>query len=38
MVLAKKLPPTHRVILVERNSHFNREYAVPHGREADTMR
>lgn len=24
MVLARKLPPTHRVILIERNTHFNR--------------
>ena len=25
-VLAARLPPTHRVILIERNSHFNREF------------
>lgn len=29
MVLAKKLPPSHRVILVERNSHFNHLYVFP---------
>lgn len=26
MVLARKLPPSHRVILIERNTHFNRMY------------
>jgi hypothetical protein len=25
-VLAQRLPPTHRVILIERNSHFNRKF------------
>lgn len=29
MVLAKNLPPTHRVILVERNTHFNHLYVFP---------
>ncbi|PKI84726.1 hypothetical protein MVES1_000999 [Malassezia vespertilionis] len=29
MVLAKKLPPTHRVILMERNTHFNHLYVFP---------
>lgn len=29
MVLAKKLPPSHRVILVERNTHFNHLYVFP---------
>ena len=29
MVLARKLPPTHRVILIERNTHFNRTLSVP---------
>ncbi|SPC63448.1 uncharacterized protein UHOD_01231 [Ustilago sp. UG-2017b] len=28
-VLAQKLPPTHRVILIERNSHFNHLYVFP---------
>ena len=28
-VLAQKLPPSHRVILIERNSHFNRESLLP---------
>ncbi|KAE8190163.1 hypothetical protein CF336_g5428 [Tilletia laevis] len=28
-VLAQKLPPTHRVILVDRNSHFNHLYVFP---------
>lgn len=27
-VLAQRLPPSHRVILVERNSHFNRKNAI----------
>ena len=25
MILAARLPPSHRVILIERNSHFNRK-------------
>lgn len=25
-VLAQRLPPSHRVVLIERNSHFNREF------------
>ncbi|WFD44669.1 hypothetical protein MPSI1_003339 [Malassezia psittaci] len=29
MVLAKKLPASHRVILVEQNSHFNHLYVFP---------
>ena len=28
MVLARKLPPTHRVILIERNTHFNRTLSM----------
>ncbi|PWN89861.1 FAD/NAD(P)-binding domain-containing protein [Acaromyces ingoldii] len=28
-VLAQRLPPSHRVILVERNSHFNHLYVFP---------
>ncbi|MCO5549511.1 hypothetical protein L7F22_002983 [Adiantum nelumboides] len=28
-VLANKLPPSHRVILIERNSHFNHLYVFP---------
>ncbi|PWN27600.1 FAD/NAD(P)-binding domain-containing protein [Jaminaea rosea] len=28
-VLAQKLPPSHRVILIERNSHFNHLYVFP---------
>lgn len=28
-VLAQKLPPTHRVVLIERNSHFNHLYVFP---------
>ncbi|KAK0536093.1 hypothetical protein OC835_002165 [Tilletia horrida] len=28
-VLAQKLPPTHRVILIDRNSHFNHLYVFP---------
>ncbi|WFD34442.1 hypothetical protein MCUN1_001283 [Malassezia cuniculi] len=29
MVLATKLPPTHRVLLIERNTHFNHLYVFP---------
>ncbi|WFD30409.1 hypothetical protein MSPP1_001428 [Malassezia sp. CBS 17886] len=29
VVLARKLPPTHRVILVEQNTHFNHVYVFP---------
>ena len=29
MVLAESLPPTHRVVLIERNSHFNHLYVFP---------
>ena len=28
MILARKLPPSHRVILIERNTHFNRTLSM----------